>query len=369
MHFEVKLYKDISIESWDTFVKSSSMGWAYHLYNMIAMDWNVENPNKSFAIVDTDNKDEIYFVIQMHQRIDKPKVYFSRWGYVLKDNLSPKVFKKVRNCFSEYIDKLHEDGKVTRLTIALPPLSEANKPENCSLINPLGNFYFSPYVRYTAIVDLSKPDDRLLADCEETTRQAIRKIEKSGQYEIVESNGSREDFDIYIKLHKTTFMRTDAENKIKSDKYHENMFFNLLPNQICRIFFLRDKVTNKIVADVAILIYKNTAYYWWGASDNHVEIGVNKYLLFNVISLIRKSFNYTGYFETGGVYPYQRNHTKDKGMSDFKKCFGTFFHPIYEGEYCFLNKKLSLLQRVFSITDMLTYKQLCILGIKIKFHK
>ncbi len=92
------------------------------------------------------------------------------------------------------------------------------------------------------------------------------------------------------------------------------------------------------MATVAVLIYNNTAYYWWGDSRNEKEIGVNKYLLFKVICLIRESFGKTGYFETGGAYPFLRRG-KYKGLNDFKKCFGTFLMPIYGGEYVKIKPK------------------------------
>lgn len=44
------------------------------------------------------------------------------------------------------------------------------------------------------------------------------------------------------------------------------------------------------------------------------------------------TFDKAGYFETGGAYPFLRDG-KYKGLNDFKKCFGTFIHPIYKGEY------------------------------------
>ena len=373
MIFKIKQYKDIKQDTWDDFVKSNSMGWAYHLYDLIALDWDVKNPNMSFAIVDTDNNDNIYFIMQMHKKNEN--TLFSRWGYVLKDNLPPKTFKKIKNCFNDYIDKLQEELNISSFTCTLPPLTEANLPQNCSLINPMIHLGFYPGVRYTSVVDLSKPDERMLADCEETTRQAIRKIEKLNQYEIIMSNGSREDFQTYINLHKKTFTRTDGENKIKEDLYHENMFFNLIPKKLCYVFFLKDKLTDKYVANVAILVYKNTAYYWWGASENDISPGLNKYLLFNIILKMKQHFNNSGYFETGSTYPHLRTNSKSKGMSDYKKCFGVFLHPIYKGDYRFLTpikkkpKKLNSLQKVFSIVNVSKHKQICFFGVKIKIHK
>ncbi|MBO6180958.1 hypothetical protein J6O86_04655, partial [bacterium] len=49
-------------------------------------------------------------------------------------------------------------------------------------------------------------------------------------------------------------------------------------------------------------------------------------------------------------YPYLRNG-KYKGLNDFKKCFGTFLHPIYTGVYMLEFKR----------------RQINILGIKVSY--
>ena len=46
----------------------------------------------------------------------------------------------------------------------------------------------------------------------------------------------------------------------------------------------------------------------------------------------RERFGKTGYFETGGAYVHLRNG-KFKGLNDFKKSFGAFIVPIYQGTY------------------------------------
>ena len=63
--------------------------------------------------------------------------------------------------------------------------------------------------------------------------------------------------------------------------------------------FLKDNHKNEYIAATIILIYKKSAYYWWGCSKNEKDIGINKYLLFKSICAVRESFGRTGYFETG----------------------------------------------------------------------
>lgn len=316
------------------------MGWAYFLYEMIGLDRYSSFINYSFAIVDSDNNDEILFIMQLHRtnkypilsklRIEKEKLH-SRWGYVLKDELPKKHVRKVKECFEQYIDNLIKSERIKLFDISLPPLTERTI-QSKDAINPLMYFNFEPQIRYSYVVDLSKPDDRMLADCEETTRQAIRKTDASDKYEIVEAGPDSKDCRTYIDLHKETYTRTKAKKYIIADSYHDYMFNTLIPKGICRVFFLKDKESSQIVASVAILIYKNTAYYWWGHSKNEKDIGINKYLLFKAICIVRESFGKTGYFETGGAFIHLRRG-KDKGLNDFKKCFGTFLLPIYAGKY------------------------------------
>ena len=344
----IKQQSEIESGNWNSFVRANSMGWAYFLYELIGVDRYASYRNMSFAIVDHDSNDEILFIMQLHRtsrygiltKLGLPfwrERLISRWGFVIKDGLVRKHQRMVKECYERYIDNLISTLPAKRLYMELAPLTQ-DRINSHNAINPLIFFNFRPLVNYTWVVDLSKPDDRMLADCEETTRQAVRKIEASGRYEFLEAKPCDEDCQTYIRLHKETYTRTGAVRDIIADEYHHNIFFNLIPKGISRVFFLKEKESGQVVATVAVLIYGKTAYYWWGDSKNDKEVGVNKYLLFKVICLIRESFGKTGYFETGGAYPYLRKG-KSKGLNDFKKCFGTFLMPIFAGEYVTVKSK------------------------------
>lgn len=53
---------------------------------------------------------------------------------------------------------------------------------------------------------------------------------------------------------------------------------------------MKDKDKNEIVASVAIIIHKNSAYYWWGASIDEKEVGINKYLLWKSMNIIKDEY-------------------------------------------------------------------------------
>lgn len=343
MNLQIKKYDEVDDSKWNEFIYSNSMGWAYFLKGMIEFHRNSSFKNISFAIIDTEHKEEILLIIQLHMVFSYKKKWFkkkkiidltSQWGYILKDNLPKKTFNKLRDFFDTYINSIISNNNIRSFSIdGFPPLAKSFSPQNYLFVNPAIKLYFFPGIRYTYCIDLSKPDENLLADCHETTRQAIRKISASNNYEIYESKGNKEDCLDYIHLHKETYSRT--KGNIISDTYHENMFFNLIPQKICRVFFLVDKASHEKIATVAILIFRNTAYYWWGASKTEKEIGINKFLLFEVIKIIKNSFNNSGYFEVGNAHPFLRSG-KNKGLNDYKKSFGCFLHPIYTGVY---NKK------------------------------
>lgn len=332
--------EEIDPLKWDEFVYANSMGWAFFLYEKIGLDRCVSYTNLSFAVVDQDNSDEILLIQQLHKTNNHPILsklkivgerLTSRWGYVIKDNLSNKQFRKVKSCYEKYIDELINQQHIRRFTMDIAPLSQYSI-NNKTGVNPAIYLNFCPEVRYTYVVDLSKPDERMLADCEETTRQAIRKIEVSGRYEIVKAMPNEQDCHTYIDLHKETFTRSHYVRGIKADTYHQAIFYKLIPIGICEVYFLKEIDSKEVIASVSILIYKKTAYYWWGSSKNNIETGVNKYLLFKVMCMLRERFGKVGFFETGGAYVHLRNG-KYKGLNDFKKSFGTFILPCYRGTY------------------------------------
>lgn len=349
---KVKQQNEIDAEKWNAFVYKNSMGWAYHLYEIIGIDRNSSYTNFSFAIVDEENNDEILFLMQLHKTNKHPllskikirkEFFHSRWGFVIKDNLPKKQFRKVKETYENYIDSLMIQNNIKSFDINLPALTQSNL-DSKSAINPLMYFNIKPGVRYSYIVDLSKSDEKMLAECEETTRQAIRKLDAANKYELIEAKSCIEDCNTLIKLHKETYTRTNDKTDILTDDYQKFIFFTLVPKGLCRIFFIKDKETQEVIATTTILIYKNTAYYWWGASKNEKEVGINKYLLFKVMCIIRESFNKSGFFETGGAYTYLRNG-KYKGLNDFKKSFGTFLMPIWNGSYSKIKPKWLLLTK------------------------
>ena len=112
MNFYVRHYSEIDKEKWNTFVRSSSMGWAYFLYDMIKFHRHISYKNESFAIVD-ENK-EIFMVIQLHRTPQNKLV--SQWGFVVKDNLTKKQSKHLNTFLSHPFYHHLKENKYSPLT-------------------------------------------------------------------------------------------------------------------------------------------------------------------------------------------------------------------------------------------------------------
>ena len=271
----------------------------------------------------------------MGQYYTQDMVLYKRGGV-----MPHKEERKLCNAYKEYIDSLCVKYNVKKLLAGTVPLVEALQPEKKELINPLMKFGYCPAATtptYTWICNLNGAESELVKKCEQTTRQALRKLEAENRYKIIEASNNKSDYEKYVELHIKTYTRTGATKQIIHEEYQKNIFEKLIPQKICRVFFLKDKDKNEIVASVAIIIHKNSAYYWWGASIDEKEVGINKYLLWKSMNIIKDEYYKNGgdgdfWFETGGAYIYARNG-KQKGLSDFKKSFGCQLHPIYRGEY------------------------------------
>lgn len=120
MKTKILQYSEVDSEEWDDFVYKNKGGYAYHLYDVIALDRWENDKNKSFAIFDEDRK-EIVMIMQLHLEYKKitdngnselRARLHSRWGFVYKDGLHRKEFNKLVKGFKEYIDELYKKYNV-----------------------------------------------------------------------------------------------------------------------------------------------------------------------------------------------------------------------------------------------------------------
>lgn len=329
--YSVMNFYDVAESDWNNFVRSNSMGYVYHLYQMIMVDEESGNENISFAIMDMQNK-ELVLIMPLYIKTDndteKRHKLISRYGFVAKDNLTKRCKGKLSKFFTTYIHSILKKYRAMEISTELPALCNYNILGQA--INPLIFWGFAPEIRYTWVVDLSKDLSKILTDCEKTTRQAIKKFLSNDEYFFWETNEStlREDTESFIHLSEKTYRRSSGHEKSK--KYYEHIIQDF-DKKIRRVFWIKRKCDNKPIVAAVIHIYNNTAHYSLGASIDEKPVGISKYLIYRIMIELKKAG--ISYFETGGAYPYLPDYLKKKGISNFKKSFGTFLLPIHRGYF------------------------------------
>ena len=334
--FSIRFYRDIPINQWNEFVMKNDMGYIYHCYEMMIIGpEDIENfDNISFAIFDN-HINEIVLLMPLykinHIQAEGVSTYklISRKGVVIKDGLFCKYKQKLSKYFISQMELIMQKYKVSEFYTELPALAKYSLPDDPQIINPLIYFGFTPSIRYAWVVDLQKDEHRILSDCEETTRQSIRKLSSNDEIIFLETNELTKAKDCldFIKLSRETFKRSLGN----FNEDYCNRIFSQLPFEMYRMYFIRNKLNNEPIAAAVILIFKNTAKYFLGASVKEKPTGINKFLIYCIMLELKRAG--VTYFETGSAYPFLRDTSKKKGISDFKKSFGTLLHIGHTGTF------------------------------------
>lgn len=115
-------------------------------------------------------------------------------------------------------------------------------------------------VWYTSIVDLQKSEEELWNGLKGKARNMVRKAIKSG-VNITEGNTS--SVVDYYEMIKKTFARVGVTNLLPIC-FYESILKNLKPKNMVKM--LLAEYNNKIIAGAIFLCFKDTVYYWHGAS-------------------------------------------------------------------------------------------------------
>lgn len=330
-------YQYVEKGIWDKFVEENSQACFWHTSTFLKT-WPY-GEDCSFAIASDDDEILCIWVLRKYSEIKIKKKFFGLYkkkktcyfynalgGYVLMDNIGHKQSNKIIEFYRAYIDDLMKKEHISTFSASLPSLATAYFPEVAPRVNPLLLWGFKNDLSQTYVVDLYKNDEDILHCCSETTRQEIKKIKNNPDYMVRVAEPTQQDLDIYYKLHCETYTRTGASPHPKS--YFEHIFFDVMPLGINRILFMEKN--GEVIAAQNSLFYKKVGLYWTGASVGEKDNGINKYLTY--LQILHAKEIGCQYYEVGEAFPHLRSG-KLKGLNDFKKSFGGFLYPIYNGTY------------------------------------
>lgn len=100
----IKQYNDMDSKVWDDFVYNCRGGYAYYLYDVIALDRWINDKNRSFCIINEENgKIVLIAMLHLEKRVTQNDEFYrlhSRWGTIIDDNLTVKEKKRYVVCIN-----------------------------------------------------------------------------------------------------------------------------------------------------------------------------------------------------------------------------------------------------------------------------
>lgn len=182
------------------------------------------------------------------------------------------------------------------------------------------------------LLDLSPPEEKLLAGMEKRTRYSIRKAQKD-QVRITES-ASREDLNKFYPLYRQTAERQGFVPF--SEKYLTKELQSFLQNNKIKIYLAH--YHNEPIAAAMIVYSNNSAFYHHGASNKkYPHITAAEFLQWTaILNAKRQGLKYYNFW---GIAPAAESNHPWAGLTKFKKGFGGFSQEYLHTQDYILNGK------------------------------
>lgn len=297
-------FAEIDPNVWDDFVQGNESGWFYHTTSFLKA-WSFVGENVSFAI-EHNSRIVALFVchrytlasrrpkdlvarVRKHMRLpyarEMRSYLHSDGGLVIDQKLTGRQLRRTQDFFREIIETMMIEYGDLECSISMAPLTPSCAPGNRRMYwtNPLTHWGFENKDIQSVIIDLQHcSEGELLAECSETTRQEIRKLQSNPNFSIRAVIDNSRDLETYYAMHVDTYTRTGARPFPKS--CFSEFFGPILSSGNCTIL-LAEK-NGEVIAGNITICYKGMYYYWANASktiDDMKISGVNKALCYEQI--------------------------------------------------------------------------------------
>lgn len=264
------------------------------------------------GILEKDKLQGIVLVVKIEAK--RGKFLFIAHG----PNLKVKEEKNKQECLKVLMSQLIKIGKEEGVDfIRIGPICERN-PANQEIFKTLG-FKKAPihiHPEVTWELDISRPEDEILANMRKTTRYLIRKSEQEKEF-VIKENNTIEGVEYFYKIYLETKKRQEFVAFPLEYIKKEFLAFNS-ENQIS---ILLGEYQKEIISGGIFIFWQNICFYHHGASSKKYQKNPTSYLLlWQAIKRAKergcKKFNFWGIAETEC-----KNHPW-AGLTLFKKGFG-----------------------------------------------
>ncbi len=181
---------------------------------------------------------------------------------------------------------------------------------------------------HTLIVDISQPEEAILAQMKPKGRYNIKLAQKKG-VEVFKSQNIAHDVKVFYKILTQTTQRDGFAPH--SESYYAKMLEILYPQGLADLFLA--EYEGKIIAALISTYYNDTATYYFGASGNEYRNVMAPYLLQWEAMLEGKRKGCKNY-DFLGIAPDEKDSKHPwAGITDFKRKFGgsmVSYHPAKE---------------------------------------
>lgn len=141
----------------------------------------------------------------------------------------------------------------------------------------------SLFTKYNFLLDLTQPEDKIMASMHPKTRYNIGVAQKKG-VEVYEGTGDK-DFEIYLKLY---FETTNRQKYFgHTPAYHKLLWETLAPAGMARLLIA--KYQGKPLVAWMLFTFGDTLYYpYGGSSTEHKDVMASNLVAFEAITLGKK---------------------------------------------------------------------------------
>lgn len=211
-------------------------------------------------------------------------------GYIPKSDFPSK----------EMLEDMQEQAKIYKCVyVQLEPNISVNQEsgsknheENNSLIHNslfmIRESFHPLFTKYSFVLDLTPPEETLLANMHSKTRYNIRVAEKHG-VKIVEDN-SEKGFQTFLKLYEETTTR--QKFYAHTPTYHKKLWEELKDQKSknsLSYHLLHAEYKKQILTSWVLFSFKDTLYYPYGASSReHREIMASNLIMWEAVLLGKK---------------------------------------------------------------------------------
>lgn len=269
-----------------------------------------------------------------------------KYFYIPRGNIFEIKDKNVKN----YLDNLFYLAKGEKVGwIRIEPLSnEILELTKKNIDSPIIKAPHDMQPKEIFVIDITKPEEQLLAEMKPKTRYNIKVAQKHNILVKI-APSSKKYTDEFLRLIKIMAKRQNI--KTHSDEYYRKMF-ETIPNDILKLYIAEYK--NEIIAANIMIFYDKTAIYLHGASDDKYKNLMAPHMLQWQAIKDAKKMGCEKY-DFGGIktrsYPnhllYKERGNSWQGITRFKLSFSPNTKPVeFPGSYdIVINKNKYFLYR------------------------